>query len=296
MSDLHDFTAEDFQRDVSRTAAAIGAPCDPHTASDVFTAFPEPFLSGSVLWRSTDQAQAPLSYRIFPTSPIDTTERALAAGLLPADHPLLPLARAWGGLYDGRTRHSCSFDSDFGLTKTWFYFGTKRPHDEILGAPGVPAVLTNRIGEFAELNLRRISFAAVDWRQGSVVLDFDIDGSLSRSDLDRHVRLAGGAPVDPATADTVVQHISRDYCVALGVDATTGKAFDVGVSVLDVPVETLPPLPTRLTGFFGDIPVSRNEFTVFGWSFGRHGTYLKSERQYAGDIRAVLDTWAKETN
>ncbi|GLY55156.1 aromatic prenyltransferase [Lentzea sp. NBRC 102530] len=288
--------AKDFQRDLSAAAALTGAPCDAETALAAFAAFPEPFHTGSVLWRSTDQPNAPLSYRVFPSEPVDTVERAVACGLLPADHALLPLARSWADLYDGRTLHSCSFDSDFGLAKTWFYFGTKRPHDEILDAPGVPVPLVARIGDFAATGLRRISFAAVDWRAGSVVLDFDIDGPLSRVDLDRYTAMAGAADVPDDLAETVVKHISRDYCVALALTAADGDAFDVGFSVLDVPVSALPRLAERLTRFFGDLPVGSNEFSVLGWSFGRRGSYVKAERQYRGDIRTLLEMWSKHTN
>ncbi|SDJ03776.1 Aromatic prenyltransferase Orf2 [Actinokineospora alba] len=290
------FTAESFRRDLVAAASAVGAPHDPDVASAVYAAFPEPFHTGSVLWRTTGQAGAPLSYRVFPTDSVDTTEQALASGLLRQHHPLLPLARSWAKLYDGKPLHSCSFDADFGLTKTWFYFGTKRPHDEILGAAEVAPALAARIGEFADMGLRHISFAAVDWRSGSVVLDFDVAGPMSPADLNRYVALTGSTAIPAETADTVVRQISRDYCVALAVNATNGVALDVGFSVLDFAACDLPSLPERLARFFGEFPVSPNDFNVLGWEFGRRGSHIKAERQYRGDIRTVLDMWMNATN
>ncbi|MGX7828838.1 aromatic prenyltransferase [Actinokineospora sp. 24-640] len=290
------FDEDAFVRDLTSATAAVGAPVVPETAAAAFSAFPGHFRDGTVLWRTTDRPGDPLSYRLFPTSHIDTTAVAVDRGLVPADHPLLPLAWAWAELYDGATLHSCSFDSDFGLTKTWFYFGHRRPAGEILTAPGVPRGLAAREGGYVAEDLRLISFAAVDWRLGTVVLDFDVPGGLTRPDLDRYVDMAGSEPVPDETADVVVKNISRDYCVALAVDPADGSGFDAGFSVLDFPADSLPALPERIAAFFGDIPVhAADAFTVLGWSFGQKGRYMKAERQYRGDIRTVLTEWKKAT-
>ncbi|MFI9275734.1 aromatic prenyltransferase [Kitasatospora sp. NPDC052896] len=294
--DHNGYSCERFGTDLTRAAAIVAAPVDPRIAERAFETFRRDFRTGTVLWRCTDRSGDPLSFRLFPPSRVNTLTRAIDAGLLSENHPLAALAASWSQLYGGKTLHSYAFDSDFGLTKTWIYFGSRRPQAEILTAPSVPQPITRRVEEFRERGLHDISFAAIDWRYNTVVLDFDVPGPLSHDSLTALVATTGAAPVPEELAETVIKHISRDHCVALSVDPADGRALDCGFSVMDVPAAGLPPLPARLEAFFADVPTrAQNEFNVLGWSFGQRGPYVKTERQYRGDIRSLLTRWEEHT-
>ncbi|MFI1397964.1 aromatic prenyltransferase [Streptomyces sp. NPDC020681] len=296
MTDLSGYDGESFATDLTRATATVGAPTDAGVAEQAFKAFRPDFTTGTVLWRCTDRSGDPLSFRLFPLEPVNTQARAISAGLLDQRHPLMPLATSWSTLYDANTQHSYAFDSDFGLTKTWIYFGSRRPAAEILSAPSVPRAIARRGAEFHERGLRDISFAAIDWRYNTVVLDFDISGPLTPESLASLVATTGAPAVSARTADTVLAYISRDHCVALAVDPANGYAVDCGFSVMDVPTAKLPRLPARLEAFFADAPThAKDEFNVVGWSFGKKGPYMKAERQYHGDIRALLASWTEQT-
>ncbi|KAL1846608.1 hypothetical protein Daus18300_014199 [Diaporthe australafricana] len=87
-----------------------------------------------------------LNYRFYERKNIDTITPAIEAGLLDPAHPLLPLLKVWGSLYDDNAEQSCDFCANKGLVKCWPYFGSLKPTEEILETSGIPSTITQHKG------------------------------------------------------------------------------------------------------------------------------------------------------
>ncbi|MGW7518496.1 aromatic prenyltransferase [Streptomyces sp. NPDC054796] len=286
------FDKQTFTEDLMRAARALNAPVDHGATRTVLDTFEEHFSRGAVLWKTTDQPGAQLSYRVFSRLKSDTVALALDAGLLHKEHPLIDAVNAWSGRYGGTPVQSCDFDAGRGLAKTWLWLGGLHPAREILTGRGIPVALTRHLDAFTDLGFDYVRFVACDWRHSTINIYFRARGPLTPQHFGRIVGLAEARQVEPALADTVLGAVPEDYCVAVTIKPDTGVIERVCFYALRIPRHQLPPLPERIRRFFDATPnYDAEECNVVGWSFGRSGPYVKAEHSRSGGMAELLAGW-----
>ncbi|KAJ0114046.1 hypothetical protein J7T55_007880 [Diaporthe amygdali] len=291
------FSEARFIGDVEKMCLAVGAPFSESTTRKVLETYPSSFLRGAINWRTTNRRGDALNYRFYERKNIDTITPAIEAGLLDPTHPLLPLLKAWGDLYDGTVEQSCDFCAKKGLVKCWLYFGPLKPTDDILGAPGIPSTITRHKNTLHSLGLDLMRHIAVDYYGGTVNLYFTKKHALSPEGVRSFVALASPEQA-AALAEDEIAHMTRYLSpdaseLAVTVNVATGSIKRVAIYVfLAEQVQCIRGLGSRLTTFFANAPCYDDESgDILSWSFGGE-RYVKGERNYCGDTVSLMRDWS----
>ncbi|MFC5183237.1 aromatic prenyltransferase [Actinomadura harenae] len=294
MTTSHRFSPGQFLLDAKATADAIDAPYSEAATRAVLDAYPDGFRDGAVLWRTNDRPGGPLNYRFYERRPTDSVGTAVRAGLLDADHPMIPLITSWSSLYGAASTELVDFDAERGIAKTWIFLGGRRPVGEVLGASGVPEVLRGHEERFRELGLTSVRHVAVDYLANTANLYFRTSRRLTRDVAADLVSLAGGNPPSPELLADMIEFTPGDgHTFNVTVRPSDGLIERVGVYALRLPPGRYPALNDRLATFFRSSP-SRDdeEMNAVAWSFGRGGRdYVKAEHSYTGGLVALMKTW-----
>lgn len=288
------FSRTRFLADLRTTAEALGTPYSESVTHEVLDAYAPAFREGAVLWRTTDRPGAGLDYRFYARRPMDTVTIARRAGFLAEDDPLAGLVRTWSGLYGGAPEQSCDFDAALGLTKTWVYLAGTRPVDDVLDAPGAPAVLRELRPVFHGLGLDHVRHVAVDYRRRSVNLYFRARGPVDPEQCRRFTALAGAEPPGERLFGEMAAFLSRGaYTFSVTLSLATGAVERVAFYALKLPAGQFPSFGSRLRTFFATAPShDPEEMNAVAWSFGAGGaTYVKAERSHCGDLVELIRGW-----
>jgi len=286
------FSETRFLHDIRATAAILEAPFSERVTCKVIDSFADNFKDGATVWKATEHAGDPLSYRFFARSRNDTIQTALRVGLLGNETDCTTLIRRWSDAY-GDTTQSCDFDTLNGLAKSWIYLGGMRPADEVLGRSFVPQVIRDQLRIFHAVRLDYIRFVAVDYRHETANLYFRTRGPITPTRCTEILALVGLGPPPPEVVAEIRRFVPEDFCVAVTVSMRDGKLERVCFYALKLPPGELPAVPERIARFFAKAP-SHDACTVnvLGWSFGPEGgTYIKAEKGYLGDMAALLADW-----
>jgi 4-hydroxyphenylpyruvate 3-dimethylallyltransferase len=282
-----------FLDDIRNTAITLGAPFSESTTRTVLSAFQDWFLTGSVLWKTTDRPGDSLHYRFFAAGPSDTISAAVNAGLLDERHALLPLVRFWNALPGTPAEQSCDFDADLGLTKTWLYLGGTRPLQQILEGAEIPETIRQHAPCWIALGLRFVRFAAVDYRRNSVNIYFRAPGPITESAAVALANLARAAAPSAEQVAQMQRFLPRHgYTLGITINVASGVTERVCAYAPMLPPGAGAVLPPRLSQFFTTAPCyDVEEANVAAWSFGIDGNYMKAERGCFGGLANTFRRW-----
>lgn len=287
------FSESRFLEDLREMCLAIDAPFSEDTTKKVLRAYGPSFRRGAVNWRVTDRPGDALNFRFYEREQTDTITPAIEAGLLDPASPVLPLLRAWAGLFPG-TVQCCDFCPSQGLVKCWLFLGGLRPADELLRAPGVPAHIARHAGELRRLGLTRARHIAVDYSGATVNLYFSQEGPLTGERVRALAALPGGRPSRPSDDEAAemarfVSPEASDVAVTFRID--TGEVTRTAQYAF-LMERAYPRLEKRIGTFFGRAPCYDEEpGDIVAWSFGGK-RYMKGERNYCGDTVSLMRDWA----
>jgi 4-hydroxyphenylpyruvate 3-dimethylallyltransferase len=262
----------------------------------ILKTFATSFSRGAVLFRTTDQPNGPLNYRVYERESIDMVSQSIEADLLPRDSILGKLVQTWSSLYGAESHQLADFDSARGLVKFWVFLGGIRPLGEILNVSGVPECIKQYRGMFETLNLTGVRHTAVDLEKASINLYFRTKPNLSRRDMNEYTSLAGADPIpDPLYSEIAAHFPKSGGTFAVTLDFNTGHISRVAFYALRLEENNLPPSATlgRIRTFFEVCPSYEvDEMKALAWSFGE-GTkrYVKAEHSYTGDLIGLIRGW-----
>ncbi|KAL2842276.1 prenyltransferase-like protein [Aspergillus pseudodeflectus] len=290
------FSQSRFLSDLETACKALNTPYSEPTTLKVIQTFEQSFTHGAVLFRTTNQPNGPLNYRVYERQSIDMVSLATNAGLLPRDSILGNLVQTWSSLYGDESHQLADFDSSKGLVKFWVFLGGIRPLAEILNVPGVPECIRRYGGMFEMLGLTGVRHTAVDLEKGSMNLYFRTPPDLSRRDMDEYISLAGADPLPDALFEEIHAHFPRaGGTFAVTMDMTTGRISRVAFYALRLEENNLPAsaLSGRIKTFFEVCPsYETDEMKALAWSFAEGGKrYIKAEHSYTGDLVGLIRGW-----
>lgn len=285
--------------DTKRLAAAIGAPYSEPKTLKILNTFEECFKGAAVVWRTTDRAGDTLNFRAYLRRQMDTISLAINAGLIEPGDPLVRLLGSWASLYNGDTEQWCDFDPNAGLAKTWVNLRGRRPVEDILHAPGVPAAVRAHGTKFHDLGLAHVTFVAVDYRGGTINLYFVTASPLCQPRAAQYTKLVGCPPPTQQEYRDMLQFLNpQDFTFAVTFDYQSGQIMRVAFYALDLPwLSRMPVMDSRLVTFFASAPsYDRRQTRIVAWSYGLGGSkYMKAESSYVGEL-ATLGTLRKEVD
>lgn len=290
------FSESRFLEDLREMCLAIDAPFSEDVTKKVLHTYAPSFQRSAVNWRVTDRPGDALNYRFYERQQTDTITPAIEAGLLDPANPVLPLLRAWTGLFPG-TVQCCDFCPSQGLVKCWLFLGGLRSVDELLGAPGVPAHIARHGPELHRLGLTRARHIAVDYSGATVNLYFSQAGPPSGERLRGLAGLpSGAAAAAQQLSDDEVAEMTRFVSPEGSDTGVTFRIDDGSVSrtaqyafLLD---RVYPRLEKRIQTFFARAPCyDEQPGDIVAWSFGGK-RYMKGERNYCGDTVSLMRDWA----
>jgi 4-hydroxyphenylpyruvate 3-dimethylallyltransferase len=290
------FSQSRLLSDLETACKALNTPYSESTTVTILKTFATSFSRGAVLFRTTDQANGPLNYRVYERESIDMVSLSINAGLLSHDSILGKLVQTWSSLYGTESHQLADFDSARGLVKFWVFLGGIQPLGEILSVPGVPECIRHSQTMFESLNLNGVRHTAVDLEKASINLYFRTRPNLSRRDMDEYISLAGANPMPDPLFEEINAHFPKSGgTFAVTLDFNTGHISRVAFYALRLEEYNLPPsaVSGRIKTFFEVCPSYEvDEMKALAWSFGE-GTkrYVKAEHSYTGDLVGLIRGW-----
>ncbi|KAL4887251.1 prenyltransferase-like protein [Aspergillus karnatakaensis] len=288
------FSAERFLTDLEQACKALNVPYSEAATRQVLSTFHTSFHRGSVLWRTTDQPDGALNYRVYERQSVDMVSVARKAGLMPKESTLGDLIQSWANLYGEESQQLADFDSAKGLVKFWVFLGGVRPLSDLLNIPGVPNAIKTRQKQFESLGLTGVRHTAVDLEKNSMNIYFRTPGGLTRDLANQYLALAGADSV----SDILWSDIRRNFpssggTFAVTMDFTTGKISRVAFYALRLHEDDMPAFNDRIQTFFDVCPsYDTEEMKASAWSFGKgNKSYVKAEHSHSGELVQMLKEW-----
>jgi 4-hydroxyphenylpyruvate 3-dimethylallyltransferase len=290
------FSTTRFLTDLQNVCKTLNVPYSEPTTVKIIKTFASSFTRGAVLFRTTDQANGPLNYRVYERESIDMVSLSINAGLLERDSHLGKLVQTWSFLYGTESHQLADFDSSRGLVKFWVFLGGIRPLAEILNVPGVPECIRRYQTMFETLNLTGVRHTAVDLEMASINLYFRTKPNLSRSNMDEYTSLAGADPMPDALYSEIATHFPKSGgTFAVTLDFDTGHISRIAFYALRLEEDNLPPsaVSGRIKTFFEVCPSYEvDKMKALAWSFGAGiKRYVKAEHSYTGDLVGLIKGW-----
>ncbi|KAL3468982.1 prenyltransferase-like protein [Aspergillus californicus] len=289
------FSETRFLTDIQNASAALNAPYSQKTTQEILTTFHESFTRGCVLWRTTEQPNADLNYRVYERKSIDLVTVAGDAGLLEQNERLGNLIKSWSSLYGAESYQLCDFDASRGLVKFWVFLGGVRPLDQVLRIHELPACIRNSRAVFEDVGLTGVRHTAVDLEKRSINLYFQTRGVLTRDAFNDYIALSGADPVeeDEILFESIQKHFpASGGTFAVTMDFSTGRISRVAFYALRLDLGDMPVVGERVQRFFDVCPsYDREEMRAIAWSFGRGKRYVKAEHSHSGELVGMLRGW-----
>ncbi|KAJ0416700.1 prenyltransferase-like protein [Aspergillus carlsbadensis] len=290
------FSQSRFLSDLQTACKALNTPYSEPTTLTILKIFAASFARGAVLFRTTDQPNGPLNYRVYERESIDMVSLATEAGLLARNSPLGELVQTWSSLYGTESHQLADFDTAKGLVKFWVFLGGIRPLDEVLNVPSVPECIRRYKTLFESLNLTGVRHTAVDLEKASMNLYFRTPPNLSRDDMDQYTSLAGADRMPDPLFEEINAHFPKSGgTFAVTMDMATGRICRVAFYALRLEESNLPPsaISGRIKAFFQVCPSYEiDEMKALAWSFGDgEKRYVKAEHGYTGDLVGLIRGW-----
>ncbi|KAJ5097825.1 secondary metabolism biosynthetic enzyme [Penicillium argentinense] len=288
------FSEERFLNDISNASTALGVPYSENTTRRILSVFRKSFHQGCVLWRTTDQPNGELNYRVYERQSIDMVALAMDAGLISKNDVLVSLVQSWSSLYGEESHQLADFDAARGLVKFWVYLGSMRPLVEVFGVPELPACIKRHQDLFVALNLTHVRHTAVDLEKKSINLYFRTTRGFAREVVDEYISIAGADPI----SDTLFEEIRQQFpksggTFAVTMDFATGKISRVAFYALRLSPEDMPSFNERIWTFFQVcLSYDEEEMMALAWSFGKgRRSYIKAEHSHSGALVELLRQW-----
>lgn len=288
------FSERRFLHDISNASTALGVPYSENQTKRVLSVFGESFHRGCVLWRTTDQPNGELNYRVYERRSIDMVALATNAGLISKHDVLLSLVQSWSSLYGEQSQQLADFDASRGLVKFWVFLGAMRPLVEVLGVAELPACITQHRDMFENMRLTHVRHVAVDLEKRSINLYFRTTQQFTREGVDKHISLAGASPISDTLFGEIRQQFPRSGgTFAVTIDFLTGTISRVAFYALRLSPENMPCINERIRHFFQVCPsYDVQEMMALAWSFGKGSqTYVKAEHSHSGELVELLKEW-----
>jgi 4-hydroxyphenylpyruvate 3-dimethylallyltransferase len=288
------FSEGRFLHDISNASKALGVPYSEKQTRRVLNVFGKSFHRGCVLWRTTDQPNGELNYRVYERQSVNMAFLAADAGLVSKNDALLSLIQSWSNLYGEESQQLADFDAARGLVKIWVFLGSMRSLVEVLGVQELPACIKSHKNMFEALNLTHVRHVAVDLEKRSINLYFRTTQRFTREDVDEHISMAGANPI----SDTLFADIRQQFPISGGtfavtMDFVTGKISRVAFYALRLSPKNMPNFNERIRNFFQVCPsYDEEEMMALAWSFGKGSKiYIKAEHSHSGGLVTLLRNW-----
>ncbi|KAJ5557266.1 secondary metabolism biosynthetic enzyme [Penicillium frequentans] len=280
-----------FLTDFKGTSDAIGASYFEPSILETLNTFKSCFQNSTVIWRTTNRGNDPLTYRFFLQQRLDTVEIAIKAGYIEPDNKMGRLVTSWSALYNGESQQWGDFHPETGLVKTWVNLKRRRPVDEILNAPGVPYSVRCHGPTFRSLGLELVSFVAVDYESSTMNIYFIAPGPISETQAAQYTALAQCKPPTKEGFQDLRSFLDHQgFTFAITMDYETGTVTRVAFYALNLSGSRLPAIGERLLTFLAAAPsYDRQQSICLAWSFGLGDKkYMKAESSYVGDFASLL--------
>lgn len=291
------FVEARFLEDIRKGSEEMGAPYDEEAVRGVINAYGDLMYDAAIQMRGSSRAGVPLLFRVITSTQADTIDIALGRGWLHPDDPLVVLAAAARGHFDGLPFELPEFSVDRGCDAVFMYLGGVRPAGEVLGVPGMPAAIRAHGDEFRARGLDQVVVVHFQFTRQRVSLFFLAQGPLSRKALDDLVALCGAPPPSDAAYRDIIG-VLRDsgYYFTVVMDYNTGKIVKIELHLL-FPVKLpddmqIPEVGENLATFW-DIPSYESEDSdVLSYCFGDTSSgEVLALRGYCGGLRSLLRHW-----
>lgn len=286
------FSTTRFLDDLIKTSDAIGAPYSKTAISTVLKVFEECFTQGVVTWRATDRPGDALNFRIYLRRQLDTISIATEAGLLEPDNKMARLLNSWAALYTGEALQWIDFDPKKGLAKTWLNVKGRRPIDDILNTPEVPASVRAHGPMFHSVGLETVTFLAVDYHSQTMNLYFAGPSPMTKTQAAQYTNLVGCSPPTDQEFKEMSTFLSPGaFPFAVTMEYETGRITRVAIYAMALSPERLPTVEDRISKFLSEAPsYDQHQSINVAWSYGLGGSkYMKADSSYIGEQTVIMN-------
>ncbi|KAH8800664.1 prenyltransferase-like protein [Xylogone sp. PMI_703] len=298
-SPIKPFPTDLLLSDLEHITTSITAPYSRARIQEVFKTFSNNLSNGAIAIRTTDRPGDSVHFWAGELSRVDTISLAVDAGLVPPLHPTVLLLRSWFSMYDNEPQPSTDFDTAKGLVKTWIYFKTPRPIEQILSIEPVPESFRNHIDKFKQIGAHQVHFVAVTYGVTSVNIYFVMPSELSSDGITNIIRtlLPSCSPITAAEMEQIMKcmkpGIPTVLAVTLSYSSGTIERLCLYAFMVSRELVLSIQIGQRLEKFLKETPVYDEKDSInIGWSFGRKGErYMKMDVGYCGGFGNLMDTF-----